>query len=144
FHLGTDGDANSSQLLDMTPATAVMNGWFDASLAVGQSFQDATAGVTFTTTAVSGAGATIQITFGSCIAANPSVRISPSQSQYVSSGTAVNFTVTVTDNDSSSCAPATFNLGSTLPSGWVGVWSAGGLNLSPGKSASATLAVTSP
>jgi uncharacterized protein YfaS (alpha-2-macroglobulin family) len=56
----------------------------------------------------------------------------------------VNFTATVTDKDSSSCAPATFNLGGALPSGWAGVWSTTALSLSPGKSGSATLTATSP
>jgi len=79
-----------------------------------------------------------------CTPANPTVSLSPSQSQAVTSGTPVNFTVTVTDNDTSSCAPATFNLGDALPSGWTGVWSASALSVSPGKSGSATLTVTSP
>jgi len=35
-------------------------------------------------------------------------------------------------------------LGSVLPSGWAGVWNAAGVSLSPGKSGSATLTVTSP
>jgi len=146
FHLGTDGDGNSSDLLDMTPATPTTTGWWDPSLAVGQSFQDSSAGLSITPTAVSGTGATVQITMNgsSCAAANPTVAVSPSQSQSVTSGSAVSFTVTVTDNDSSSCAPAIFNLGSTVPSGWAGLWSAGGLVLSPGKSGSATLTVTSP
>jgi len=147
FHLGTDGDGNSSGMLDMTPATQPDNSWFDMSLAVGQSFQDSTAGVTFTPTAVSSTGATVQIAINgtsTCTEANPAVSISPSQSQSVTSGTPVNFTVTVTDNDSSSCSPATFNLGSAVPSGWAGVWNAAGLSLTPGKSGSATLAVTSP
>ena len=144
FHLGTDGDGNSSELLDMTPATPVLKGWFDASLAVDQSYQDASAGVTFTTTAVNSTGATVQVTFGSCISTNPSVTVTPSQTQFVTSGTAVNFTVTVTDKDSASCGPATFNLGSVVPSGWAALWNAGGLSLSPGKSGSATLTVTSP
>src|SRR6185437_17162848 len=55
-----------------------------------------------------------------------------------------NPTITVTDNDSSGCSAATFNLGSSVPSGWAGLWNAGGLILSPGKSGSATLSVTSP
>jgi hypothetical protein len=119
------------------------------SLPVGQSFSDSTAGVTFAPTAVSSSnGATIQITMNgngsACTAANPTVSVSPSQSQYVTSGTAVTFTATVTDKDSSSCAPATFNLGGALPSGWAGVWNAAALSLSPGKSGSATLTVTSP
>ena len=147
FHLGTDGDGGSSQLLDMTPATPTNSGWFDASLTVGHSFTDPTTGVTFTPTAVTSAGATLQITMGSgptCTQANPSVVLSPSQSQGVVSGTAVNFTVTVTDKDSASCAPTIFNLGRTVPSGWAANWSAAGLSLSPGKSGSATLTVTSP
>jgi hypothetical protein len=147
FHLGTDGDGNSSDLLDMTPATSTLTGWLDMSLTAGQSFQDSTAGVTFTPTAVSGSGATVQITINgspSCTSANPSVNVSPAQSQSVASGTAVNFTATVTDNDSSSCAPATFTLASALPSGWTGTWSASALSLSPGKNGSATLTVTSP
>jgi hypothetical protein len=147
FHTGTDGDGNSSDMLDMTPATKPNNSWFDMSLAAGQSFQDSTAGVTFTTTAVSSSGATVQVTVNgtsACTAANPTLSVSPSQSQSVASGTAVNFAVTVTDNDSSGCSAATFNFASSLPSGWAGAWSAAGLSLSPGKSGSATLTVTSP
>jgi len=147
FHTGTDGDSNSSYLLDMTPATKTYYAWFDPSLVAGQSFQDSAAGVTFTPTAVSSSGATVQITMNNgpvCTAANPSVALSPSQSASVTSGTVVSFTATVTDNDSSGCSAATFSLGATLPSGWAGVWSAAGLSLSPGKSGSATLNVTSP
>jgi hypothetical protein len=147
FHTGTDGDSNSSYLLDMTPATKTYYAWFDPSLVVGQSFQDSGAGVTFAPTAVSGNGATVQITMNNgpvCTAANPSVTLSPSQSLSAISGTVVSFTATVTDHDSSGCPAATFNLGATLPSGWTGVWSAAGLSLSPGKSGSATLNVTSP
>jgi M6 family metalloprotease-like protein len=147
FHLGTDGDGNSSLVLSMTPANPAP-GWYDDSLTVGQTFQDSTAGVTFAPTSVSGTGATVQITMNgsgsACTAANPAVSVSPSQSQNVTSWTAVNFTATVTDKDSSGCSAATFNLAAALPSGWAGVWSAAALSLSPGKSGSATLTVTSP
>ena len=145
FHLGTDGNGNSSELIDMTPATPTSGDWWDMSLAVGQTYTDATAGVTFTTTAVGSSGASVQITFGAvCAAASPTLTISPSQSQYVASGTPVSFTATVTDNDTSSCAAATFNLADALPSGWSAVWNTASLSLSPGKSGSATLTVTSP
>lgn len=63
FHIGTDGNGNSSDLLDMTPATPTSGGWFDPSLAVGQSFQDSAAGVTFTTESVTSAGTTVDIQF---------------------------------------------------------------------------------
>ena len=62
IHIGTDGNGNTGDLLDMTPATPTSSGWFDPSLVVGQSFQDSTAGVTITPTAVSSTGATVQIT----------------------------------------------------------------------------------
>jgi M6 family metalloprotease-like protein len=144
FHLGTDGDGSSSELLDMTPGTPAYHNYYDSSLAVGQSFADAAAGVTFTPGSVTSTGATVQIAFGNCILANPTVAISPTQSQAVTSGTPVNFAVTVTDHDSSSCAPTAFNLGSTVPAGWSALWSAAGVSLSPGKSGSATLTVNSP
>ena len=145
FHIGTDGDGNSGDMLDITPATPTANGYYDQSLAVGQSFQDAAANLTVTPTAVNSAGATVQITLGgaACSAASPAVTITPS-SQNAASGAAVNFTATVTNRDSSSCAPDTFNLASTLPSGWTGTWSASALSVSPAKSGSATLTVTSP
>jgi M6 family metalloprotease-like protein len=62
FHIGADGDGNTGDLLDMTPATPTYYAWFDPSLVVGQSFQDSSAGVTITPTAVSTTGATVQIT----------------------------------------------------------------------------------
>src|SRR4029077_6725303 len=74
----------------------------------------------------------------------PTVSISPSQSQNVTSGTAVNFIATVTDNDGASCPAATLNLADALPSGWTGVWSAASLPLSPAKSGSATLTAARP
>lgn len=149
FHLGTDGNGNSDEILDMTPATPTTSGYYDQSLAVGQSFGDSTVGVTFTPTSVTSSGATVQIAMNgsggsSCTAAKPTVSVSPSQSQSVTSGTAVNFVATVTDNDGSSCASAAFNLASALPSGWSGTWSMTALSLAPGKSGSATLTVTSP
>ena len=119
-HVGTDNDGNSSDLLDTKPQTPAYYWYFDPSLVVGQSFQDSTAGVIFTPTGVSSAGATIQITINgtsACTAANPTVSISPGQSQSVASGTAVNYAVTVTDNDSASCAPASSGSRSSTPPG---------------------------
>jgi M6 family metalloprotease-like protein len=96
FHTGTDGDANSSQLLDMTPGTPTTTGWWDASLVAGHSFTDSTAGVTFTPTSVSGSGATVQITInGSAVSSGPLVvSVSTNQSTYLP-GQTVAATVTV-------------------------------------------------
>jgi hypothetical protein len=62
-HTGTDGEGNSSDLLDMTPATQTFAWWFDPSLAVGQSFVDPTAGVTLTTDWVTPTAAAVDVQF---------------------------------------------------------------------------------
>lgn len=72
LHIGTDGNGNSGELLDMTPATPTYYAWFDPSLAVGQTFQDPAAGVTVTTAWVSSTAAAIDVQFsgGLAIATN--------------------------------------------------------------------------
>jgi hypothetical protein len=96
FHIGTDNDANSSQLLDMTPATATTSGWWDPSLVTGQNFTDSAANVTFTPTSVSSAGTAVQITInGASSSSGPlAVSVSTNQSTYLS-GQTVAVTVTV-------------------------------------------------
>jgi hypothetical protein len=96
FHLGTDSDANSSELIDMTPATPTKSGWFDPSLVVGQSFTDSAAGVTFTPTAVSSTGATVQITINGSPAPTSgpvTLSVTTNQSSYLP-GQTVALTVT--------------------------------------------------
>lgn len=63
FHLGTDNNGNSSELLDMTPVTPTSSGWWDMSLSLGQSFTDSSAGVTFTTQSATSSGATVSVQF---------------------------------------------------------------------------------
>jgi hypothetical protein len=62
-HIGTDGNGSSGDLLDMTPATPTYYFWFDPSLAVGQTFDDPTAGVTLTTTSVASTSAAVTVQF---------------------------------------------------------------------------------
>ena len=96
FHIGNDGDANSSQLLDMTPSTSTTSGWWDASLVSGQSFTDSTAGVTITPTAVNASGATVEITInGSSPSSGPlTTSVTTDQSSYLP-GQTVGITVAV-------------------------------------------------
>jgi hypothetical protein len=84
FHVGTDGDGNAGDLLDMTPATPTYTGWYDPSLTVGQTFQDTTAGVIFTPVSVDGSGATVQITIdGSPATGSMSVSVVTNQVSYL-------------------------------------------------------------
>ena len=146
IHQAAPSSANSSDLLDMTPTSP--SSFLHPALVVGQSFTDSAAGVTITPTAVSSAGATVKVTFSNsgatCTLAKPSVGISPTQSQSVTAGTTVSFTVTVTDNDSSACGNANFNMAGSVPSGWSGVLGSSMLTLSPGSSGSTTFQVASP
>ena len=50
-----------------------------------------------------------------CTRANPAVSLSPSQSSGVASGTAVAFTLSVTNSDSSACAASSFTLTNAVP-----------------------------
>jgi Gametolysin peptidase M11 len=61
-HIGTDGDGNGGDLLDMTPATPTYYWWFDPSLAAGQTFEDA-AGLTLTTEWVMSTQAAVTVQF---------------------------------------------------------------------------------
>ena len=90
------------------------------------------------------ASAVYVVAGGSCTRANPTITMSPSQSQPVAAGTPVTFGVSVTDNDSSGCASTSFGLNGSLPIAWLGNWNTSSLTLAPGGSGSATLTVTSP
>jgi hypothetical protein len=65
---GTEGNGDSSFLLDMTPATPVYYWWYDPALAVGQSFTDADAGVTITANSVNSTGASVTVSFAASVA----------------------------------------------------------------------------
>ena len=105
MHIGTDGNGSSGYLLDMTPATPTYYFWFDPSLAVGQTFQDPTAGVTLTTNWVTSTQAAVNVQFtGSVTVATNQTSYSPGQTvtttataTYADSpvaGVSVNFTIT--------------------------------------------------
>lgn len=152
IHLASTSDPNSSDLLDMTAGTA---SWTDPALTVGQSFTDATSGVTITLNAITASSASIGVALGgapppppppppSCAHVAPSISLVPTQSSGVAAGSAFTFTLSLTNNDVSPCTSSTFNLTSTVPSGWAGVLGASSLAVAPGASTSTTLKVTSP
>ncbi len=145
IHTGSESDPNSSDLLDMTPTTASFS---DPALVVGKSFTDPNAEVTIETTWASGTSASVAVVFGAgatqaCVPANPAVSVSPSQSKSVKAGSPVTYTVSVTNNDSATCAASSFALQASVPSGWSAIFASSTLALSPGASASTTLEVTS-
>jgi hypothetical protein len=77
-----------------------------------------------------------------CTRATPSIGLSGGGSAVVA-GSAVNYTLTVSNKDSSACSNTTFNLARNIPSGWSGTLAGSTLTLAPGSSASTSLTVTS-
>jgi hypothetical protein len=145
IHTGSESDANSSDLLDMTPTTSSMS---DPALAVGKSFTDPNAEVTIAATWASSTSAAVSVTLGTggtqvCVPANPTVSVSPSQSQSVLAGTSVSYTVSVTNNDNADCTTSSFTLQATAPTGWSASFASSTLNVSPGSRVSTTLQVAS-
>lgn len=100
---GSESGGDTSDLLDMTPGSGVLNylDWSDPALMVGQSFQDPDAGVTLTTQWVTAtqAAVTVQVGSGSVQTAQPTVTISTDQSRYSRTQTAT-ITATVTASGS--------------------------------------------
>jgi hypothetical protein len=78
----------------------------------------------------------------SCTRNAPGVGISPA-SQSAPPGTKVNYSLTVTNNDTPACAATTFNLVPSVPTGWIGTLSSSAATLTAGASVTVTYWVTS-
>lgn len=141
-HRVTQGNSDSSYLLDMTPAT---DSWYDPALAAGGSFTDPVTGLTISPTSVASGTASVAVTYapGSCTHAAPGISLNPSATQWRAAGGSVSYTVTVTNTDSCQCAGTAFTVSAAgLPSGWS-AGSAQTAVLAPGASGTANITVTS-
>ncbi|WP_189373780.1 Ig-like domain-containing protein [Vogesella alkaliphila] len=146
---GTDNSGDTSDLLDLTPNSSATDDISDSPLAVGKTFTDSGSGVSISLLSASSSGATVSVATGGqppaqpvCTRGNPSVALTPGQSPSVAAGTAVNFSLSVTNTDSSACSSSQFSLAATLPAGWSSL-PLSTLTLAPGASTSTTLSVTS-
>jgi hypothetical protein len=81
---------------------------------------------------------------GTCLKANPTVTLSPSATQSVTPGTAITYTVSVTNNDNSACPNSDFSLSVVVPIGWTATFGSSAISLSPGAKGSTILSMTSP
>jgi len=140
IHMGTDS-AGYNYLLDLTPDTS---SWSDAALDSGRSYNDPGSNVTISTVSVSNSGASVSVAFGPqpCMAANPSLTMSPA-SVWVSGGAVVNYQLTVTNNDTG-CSASNFSVRATVPAGWSATLDNPLVTINPGSSATVNLSVASP
>jgi hypothetical protein len=141
--VGSEGNGQDTYLLDMAPNTA---SWRYPALVINETFHDPEAGVTITPLWADGHTAAVNVSLGplACTLTQPRLALAPSQSQWVSPGTAVTYTVSVTNNDDPACAAASFHLQADPSAGWEAVFTQPVLTLEPGASITTTLTVTSP
>lgn len=116
-----------------------------ATLADGESFVDAVNGITVTQVGHTPDYSTVQVDLAAapCSRNTPLISASPT-SQNGLPGASLNYTVSVTNTDSQSCAPSVFSLASSVPVGWNNTLSGSSLTLSPGQSAPFSVSITSP
>ena len=140
IHKVTDGDANSSYLLDMTPATTA---WTDAALMAGQTFTDPQSGLAITPLSVGSSASTVAVTFpaAACTHVAPTVTLTPGGTVYTSAGSSVGYTVAVKNNDGCGCGASSFDVSAAVPSGW-GATSARTAAIAPAGSGAIDLLVT--
>ncbi len=140
IHSGSEASADTSYLLDMTPATS---SWFDPALSIGQTFEDPDSGVTISVLSADSAGATISVTYNApqCLPANPSVSLSSSPAA-VQPGVTATYNLTITNNDSG-CSTASFSLQPSVPAGWTTNLPGALVSIAPKSSATLSLQVTS-
>ena len=128
--------------LDMAPLTTT----WDSTLEPGQTFSDAAMALHVTTLTADATGALVQVDFGSvpCTTAAPTVTMSPVGTRWVRSGVALSYTVSVRNNSSSGCEPATMTVSAstTLPSGWTATFGSQSVSVAPGNTVSTAATIT--
>jgi M6 family metalloprotease-like protein len=138
-------DAWGTYLLDFTiPDTY---GDFPA-LLPGQTWTDPYSDLQLTVASATASGLTVRVGYSgsgatTCTSTAPSVVASPLNPS-IYPGQTANYAVTVTNNDSSTCASNTINLGSSEPSGWSTSFSSSSVTLGPGQSANVTMGKGAP
>ncbi|WP_296062947.1 Ig-like domain-containing protein [uncultured Amphritea sp.] len=143
-HTGNEQAGNTSYLLDMNPS----GNFAYAAIDVGQTYSDKNAGISMTTQWADSNGAEVYIDVPggqqTCTRANPGLSFTPGQSAWVAAGTAITYSVTLQNNDSSGCSNSSFNLSAAQPAGWSAQLDSASLTLAPGQRAATNLTVVSP
>lgn len=110
----------------------------------GQSWTDAVNGIGITTQSVGTGSATVSIAMAgpTCSRAAPTVSLAPA-AQSGAPGSAVRYSVSITNRDSSACSSSIFAFGQALPTGFSGSFGSASISLAPGASANVDWSVAS-
>lgn len=134
---GTSG--GMTHLLDYSSGSANWNG---PALVAGSTWTDPYTNLSIQVLSAGPNGATVNINYGAapCSQLTPTFTVSPTSAS-VTSGQSATYSVTLKNNDSTSCTASSFNLQTILPSGWSGTVTPASATLSPGQTVSGSLAV---
>jgi hypothetical protein len=137
-HQANNVDRNTSDILDMSPADT--NHSTLVALLPGASFTDPLApngGVTIKLNSITATSANVAVTFGSvppsCTRAAPTMTISPNTTQIVQRGDALNFAITLKNNDSATCNSSLFNFYTSSPLRIISLLTPQTFTLAPGQ-----------
>jgi M6 family metalloprotease-like protein len=133
----------SSPSLTITPGqtlTATMRKTAPVGFAPGTYVLDATASDSLHSRTATN---NVTVIANTCVNVNPTLSLSPATASVVR-GASQSFTLTLRNNDASSCATRSFNLSSSLPTGCISSLSTTTLTLAAGATGTATLTKTVP
>lgn len=140
IHYQDAATAGKTNLLDFTTSTS---SFADPALAVGKTWSDPYTNLSITVNSATSSALSVTVSYSgtttTCTPGAPVIVISPANPS-VTAGNTVNYTVSVTNNDSSACATRTFNISSAQP-GWGTTFSQGGLALAPGATGTTTMSI---
>ncbi|MCP3135927.1 NEW3 domain-containing protein [Pyxidicoccus xibeiensis] len=131
IHYEDASTGTATHLLDFTPETA---SWRDPAFLPGSTWTDPYTNVRLTVDASTAAGVTVSVQYAPvpCVSASPTVAFD-TWYDYSTPGGQVESGVTVTNNDTVGCAASTFDLATSLPSGWPTSNLPASITLAPGK-----------
>ncbi len=149
IHTKTADSSNTgfvSHLIDLTPETS---SWNDPALTVGKTFRDPETDLAITLTSADTSGAVVSINLPSstetitCTHSNPSITVNPT-TQAGQAGEQINYTITITNNDSTTCDPALFSVSVQALTGWTQYPQTIQAPMDPQSSITRTISITSP
>lgn len=132
-----------SYLPNFTPSDTSGN---SPALAAGQTWTDSYSNVSISVLSATSTGLSVSVNYSgapTCSQAAPTVVASPLNPS-IYAGQTANYSVSITNNDSSSCAASAISLNSSEPSGWSTNFSSQTVTLNPGQSARLTMGKGSP
>src|SRR5262249_39828330 len=121
--------------------TQLLNFPSDTALMPAASWSDPYSDVSLSVVSATPTGLTVNVNYSGsmpCTHVNPTLTLSPLDPS-IYPGNSAGYNLMVTNNDSAACSASTFNMGTTLPSGWPTSFSANSVTLSPGQSGSITM-----